>query len=75
MICACAISPRRSQWATAISHQLRVLRAAKLVKFRRDGKEVWYSLDDEHVVDLMRQSLEHISHTQLAKLSIKGVAG
>ncbi len=47
---------------SAISHQLRVLRNARLVKFRKDGKEAWYSLDDDHVVKLMRQGLDHVSH-------------
>ena len=47
---------------SAISHQLRVLRDARLVKFRKDGKEAWYTLDDDHVVKLMRQGLDHVSH-------------
>ena len=47
---------------SAISHQLRVLRGARLVKFRKDGKEAWYSLDDDHVVKLMNQGLEHVLH-------------
>ena len=47
---------------SAISHQLRVLRSARLVKCRKEGKEAWYSLDDDHVVSLMNQGLEHISH-------------
>ena len=47
---------------SAISHQLRLLRAARLVKFRKDGKEVWYSLDDDHVLTLMGQGMEHVLH-------------
>ena len=47
---------------SAISHQLRVLRNARLVKFRKEGKEAWYSLDDDHVVKLMEQGLDHVSH-------------
>ncbi len=47
---------------SAISHQLRVLRSARLVKYRKEGKEAWYSLDDDHVVSLMNEGLEHISH-------------
>ena len=47
---------------SAISHQLRVLRDARLVKFRKEGKEAWYSLDDDHVVKLMEQGLDHVSH-------------
>ena len=45
-----------------ISHQLRVLRSARLVKFRRDGKEVLYSIDDDHVMKLLGQGLEHVQH-------------
>ena len=45
---------------SAISHQLRVLRSARLVKYRKEGKEAWYSLDDDHVVRLMCQGLDHV---------------
>ena len=51
---------------SAISHQLRVLRDARLVKYRREGKEAWYSLDDDHVVKLMRQGLDHVAHGEKA---------
>lgn len=47
---------------SAISHQLRVLRNARLVKFRRDGKEVLYSVDDDHVLNFLSQGLEHVRH-------------
>ena len=47
---------------SAISHQLRVLRTSRLVKFRRDGKEVLYSIDDDHVLKLLGQGLEHVQH-------------
>lgn len=47
---------------SAISHQLRVLRQARLVSFRKEGKTVWYSLDDDHVESLMSQGLEHVLH-------------
>ena len=49
---------------SAVSHQLRVLRSAHLVKSRRAGKMVYYSLADDHVQDLLRVSLEHIRHSQ-----------
>ncbi|NLZ48915.1 MAG: helix-turn-helix transcriptional regulator, partial [Clostridiales bacterium] len=46
---------------SAISHQLRVLKQAKLVKNRRDGKVVYYSLDDDHVKSIFDQGLNHIN--------------
>lgn len=46
---------------SAISHQLRVLRAAKLVKGTKDGKEVVYSLDDEHVAKILEYGLTHVN--------------
>lgn len=55
------IAEALSMGQSAISHQLRVLRGARLVKFRKDGKEAWYSLDDDHVVKLMRQGLDHVT--------------
>ena len=45
---------------SAISHQLRVLKQIKLVKFRRDGKTVYYSLADTHVETILSQGLEHV---------------
>ena len=45
---------------SAVSHQLRELRNAKLVKPRRDGKTVYYSLDDEHVLSVLNVALEHV---------------
>ncbi|MBQ7828555.1 MAG: helix-turn-helix transcriptional regulator [Clostridia bacterium] len=45
---------------TAVSHQLRVLKSNKLVKFRRDGKAVFYSLADDHVCRILNQGLEHV---------------
>ena len=46
---------------SAVSHQLRVLRDAKLVKSRKSGKEVYYSLDDEHVSSIFNCALEHVN--------------
>jgi DNA-binding transcriptional ArsR family regulator len=47
---------------SAISHQLGTLRDMRLVKFRKEGRHVFYTLDDEHIHDLFRQGLEHIRH-------------
>ena len=45
---------------SAVSHQLRVLRNAKLVKKTKIGKEVYYELDDEHIKDILDKGLEHV---------------
>ena len=47
---------------SAVSHQLRTLRQLRIVHARKQGREVFYSLDDEHVTDLFRRGLEHIKH-------------
>jgi len=47
---------------SAVSHQLRVLKQARLVKYRKEGKMVYYSLDDDHVKQIFDQGLAHISH-------------
>jgi ArsR family transcriptional regulator, lead/cadmium/zinc/bismuth-responsive transcriptional repressor len=47
---------------SAVSHQLRLLRASRIVRFRKDGRQVFYTLDDQHVHDLFDRALEHIEH-------------
>jgi len=47
---------------SAVSHQLRTLRQMRLVRGRRQGREVHYVLDDDHVADIFRRSLDHIKH-------------
>lgn len=49
---------------SAISHQLRILKQMSLVKFRRDGKTIYYSLADMHVATIMNQGLEHVCHCE-----------
>lgn len=45
---------------SAVSHQLKILKQSKLIKFRREGKTMWYSLADSHVVAIIDQGMEHI---------------
>lgn len=45
---------------SAVSHQLKILRISKLIKFRRAGRTVYYSLDDDHIESILKKSLEHI---------------
>lgn len=47
---------------SAVSHQLKNLKAARLIKSRKDGKNVFYSLDDDHVLHIIEQVLEHVRH-------------
>ena len=61
-LCVCDIADLLEMNQSAISHQLRVLRDLRLVKYRRDGKSAIYSLDDDHVLGLFNQGLEHINH-------------
>ncbi|HHY90789.1 MAG TPA: winged helix-turn-helix transcriptional regulator [Clostridiales bacterium] len=59
-MCVCDIAALLNMTQSAISHQLRVLKQAKLVKSRKEGKVVYYSLDDEHVQAIFDQGLIHI---------------
>lgn len=61
-LCVCDIADLLNMSQSAISHQLRVLRGLRLVKFRKEGKQAIYSLDDDHVLQLFNQGMEHISH-------------
>ena len=60
-MCVCDIAQVLSMTTSAISHQLKVLKQAHLVKYRREGKTVFYSLSDDHVRSILDQGLEHIS--------------
>ena len=59
-LCVADIAEITNSTQSAISHQLRILKQAKLVKFRKDGKSVFYSLDDEHVREIFEKGREHI---------------
>lgn len=59
-VCVCDIAEVLKMTQSAISHQLRILKQAKLVKSRREGKTVYYSLADDHVRTIIDQGMEHI---------------
>lgn len=59
-MCVCHIAKLLGMTQSAISHQLRILKQSKLVKYKREGKTVIYSLADDHVRHIMNQGLEHI---------------
>ena len=59
-LCVCDIAQLLNMTQSAISHQLRILKQNRLVKNRRDGKSVFYSLADSHVKTIISQGMEHI---------------
>ena len=60
-MCVCDIAVLLNMTQSAISHQLRVLRQARLIKNRKDGKVVFYSLEDEHIKQIFDQGLIHMN--------------
>ena len=61
-MCVNHIAETMGMGQSAISHQLRVLRQARLVTYRKEGKTAYYSLNDDHVEGLVRMGMEHVSH-------------
>lgn len=64
-VCVGELSEALNISQSSVSHQLRILRQNDLVKFRKQGKTVFYSLDDAHVEGLLNQSLEHLLHKKI----------
>ncbi len=63
-MCVCDLANVLSMTKSSISHQLSKMREAGVVKCRRDGKEVYYSLDDQHIAGIFAISLAHINHKE-----------
>ncbi|TCS88776.1 ArsR family transcriptional regulator [Keratinibaculum paraultunense] len=61
-LCVCDIANLLDMTQSAISHHLRLLRNLRLVKFKKEGKMVIYSLDDDHVLQLFKQGMDHVRH-------------
>lgn len=59
-LCVCDLSALLGMNDPAVSHHLRLLKALKLVKYRREGRMAYYSLDDEHIEKLFQQGLKHV---------------
>ena len=59
-LCVCDLSAVVDMSISLVSHQLRLLRDKKLVKYRKEGKSVYYSLDDDHVVQLFKMAHTHV---------------
>lgn len=60
-LCVCDIAAVLEMSLPAVSHHLRLLKALRLVKYRREGKMVYYSLDDAHILNMIRQAQEHFA--------------
>ena len=76
-LCVCDIARLLGLSESAVSHQLRLLRGLRVVRPRRDGRMIFYTLDDQHIVRLFEQGLEHVeeSHRRGAQLPGAAVAG
>ena len=61
-LCVQDLASKVNMSQTAVSYQLRILRGARLVKYRRLGKNIIYSIDDEHVSSIINITIEHLSH-------------
>jgi ArsR family transcriptional regulator len=60
-LCVCDIAVVLEMSLPAVSHHLRLLKALRLVKYNRDGKMVYYSLDDAHIMNMIREAQEHFA--------------
>lgn len=64
-LCVCDLCELLNLTQSNVSHQLQLLRTAKLVKFRKEGKQVYYSLQDNHVERIIRMALEHLEEEKI----------
>lgn len=67
-MCVCDIANVLNMTKSSISHQLAILRESGIVKYRRSGKEVYYTLDDNHIKKLYEIGIEHINHKRKEEL-------
>jgi len=65
-LCVCDLAAVLKLSQSAVSHQLRLLRGLRLVKPRRDGRVVFYSLDDQHIISIFKQTLQHVEESASA---------
>ncbi len=68
-LCVQDIADKLDMSQSAISHQLRILKQMSLVKFRREGKTIYYSLADDHVATIRAQGLEHVCEYQTKQIT------
>jgi ArsR family transcriptional regulator len=65
-LCVCDLAAVLGVSQSAVSHQLRLLRGLRLVRPRRDGRIVFYSLDDQHIIAIFKQTLQHVQEERVA---------
>ena len=65
-LCVCDLAAVLGVSQSAVSHQLRLLRGLRLVRPRRDGRIVFYSLDDQHIISIFKQTLQHVQEARVA---------
>ncbi len=68
-LCVCDLAAVLRLSQSAVSHQLRLLRGMRLVRPRRDGRVVFYSLDDQHIISLFKQTLQHVEESSATRAS------
>ena len=61
-LCVCDLAAALGMSQSAVSHQLRTLRDLRLARWRREGRQIFYTLDDDHVADLFQRGLDHVAH-------------
>jgi ArsR family transcriptional regulator len=72
-LCVCDLAAVLGVSQSAVSHQLRLLRGIRLVKPRREGRIVFYSLDDQHIISIFKQTLQHVEEGVLGARAAHGV--
>ena len=70
-LCVCDLAAVLKLSQLAVSHQLRLLRGLRLVRPRRDGRVVFYSLDDQHIMAIFRQTLQHVEESRDSGFGIR----
>jgi ArsR family transcriptional regulator, lead/cadmium/zinc/bismuth-responsive transcriptional repressor len=73
-LCVCDLAAVLKLSQSAVSHQLRLLRGLRLVRPRRDGRVVFYSLDDQHIISIFKQTLQHVGESAAVKTRSRKVA-
>src|SRR5262245_21535026 len=74
-LCVCDLASVLGLTQSAVSHQLRLLKNLRLVRARRDGRMVFYALDDRHIISLFRQTLKHVQEERGAALLRRSARG